>query len=92
MPTYRVTIFGKDYDAMADIVRRHGIFVFRQTVGALEGVQGYMVDAMANADQIASLEASGYRVERHEDLEEVGKARQSEVGRGDRYSPNKPLG
>jgi hypothetical protein len=32
MPRYRVTIFGRDYDAMADLVRKHKVDVLQQTV------------------------------------------------------------
>jgi hypothetical protein len=38
-----------------------------------------------DSHQIQTLEARGYRVEVHEDIDEIGKARQAEVGKGDRY-------
>ena len=94
MPRYRVTIFGRDYDAMADLVRKHKVDVLRHTVRQLdEG--GYSVDALVDDTQIRSLEtraveteageAREYTIERHEDVDEAGKARQEEVGKGDDY-------
>ena len=91
MPRYRVTIFGRDYDAMADLVRKHKVDVLRHTVRQLdEG--GYSVDAIVDDAQIRSLqtravetEAGEYTIERHEDVDEAGKARQEEVGKGDDY-------
>ena len=35
-------------------------------------------------------EQAGYHVERHEDVDETGKERQKEVGRGDRYKQPNP--
>ena len=93
MPRYRVTIFGRDYDAMADLVRKHKIDVLQQTVRELDG--GYSVDAIVDEVQMRALETravetealetSGYTIERHEDVSEAGKARQEEVSEGDDY-------
>ena len=94
MPRYRVTIFGRDYDAMADLVRKHKIDVLQQTVRQLdEG--GYSVDAIVDEVQMRALETraveaearqtSGYTIERHEDVNEAGKARQEEISKGDDY-------
>lgn len=83
---YRVTIFGKDYDAMANLVRVHHIDVFRHTVQRLHKEGGYRVDAFLDEEQIRALEVKGYRIERREDLERVAKLRMAEVGRGNRYT------
>jgi hypothetical protein len=94
MPRYRVTIFGGDYDAMADLVRKHQVDVLQQTVRHLdEG--GYSVDAIVDDVQMRALESrsvetegletTGYTIERHEDVDEAGKARQEEVSKGDDY-------
>jgi hypothetical protein len=94
MPRYRVTIFGRDYDAMADLVRKHKVDVLQQTVRRLdEG--GYSVDAIVDDVQMRALETrsvetegletTGYTIERHEDVNEAGKARQEEVSKGDNY-------
>ena len=89
MPRYRVTIFGRDYDAMADLVREHKVDVLRQTVRELEG-GGYSVDAIVQDAQIDTLERGEYTIQRHEDVDEVGKARQEEIGRGDDYEQPEP--
>jgi hypothetical protein len=94
MPRYHVTIFGRDYDAMADLVRKHKVDVLQQTVRRLdEG--GYSVDAIVDDAQMRALETrsvetegletTGYTIERHEDVNEAGKARQEEVSKGDDY-------
>lgn len=41
--------------------------------------------AFAAAGQIADLESAGYRVEVGENLSELGRLRQAEVGQGDRF-------
>jgi hypothetical protein len=79
---------------MADLVRKHKIGVLPHTVRQLEE-GGYSVDAVVDDAQLRSLEtravepdapeASEYTIERHEDVDEAGKARQEEVGRGDDY-------
>jgi hypothetical protein len=94
VPRYRVTISGRDYDAMADLVRKHKIGVLPHTVRQLEE-GGYSVDAVVDDAQMRFLEtravepdapeASEYTIERHEDVDEAGKARQEEVGREDNY-------
>jgi hypothetical protein len=84
MPEYRVTIYGKDDEAMLDLVRRHEVFVFHHTMQHLAD-GGYGVDATLDADQIARLEVTGYRIERHEDVAEEGMQRQAEVAQSDIY-------
>jgi hypothetical protein len=89
MPRYRVTIFGRDYVAMADLVREYKVDVLRQTVRELdEG--GYSVDAIVDDTKIRTLETREYAVERHEDVDEVGRARQEEVSRGNDYEQPTP--
>jgi hypothetical protein len=84
MPRYRVTIQGRDYTAMADLVRQHRIDVARHTVQELPS-GGYSVQAHVDKDQIPILEAAGYAVTRHENTEKAGKRRQAEIGSGNRY-------
>ena len=77
MPRYHVKITGRDYDAMADLVRKYKISVARHTVEKLP--KGYRIDAHANGTQLSALEAAGYGIERYEDADKEGKARQKEV-------------
>src|SRR4051812_955249 len=77
MPRYRVTIAGKTYDAMADLVRRHRLNIAGHT-GKKAG-RRYVVDAFADSEQIETLKAAGYRVDVHEDVQEAGTRRQAEV-------------
>jgi hypothetical protein len=83
MPRYRITISGQTQEAMADLVRRHKIRVSDHGVRRQAG--GYVVHAIADDEQIRFLEANGYYVVRHEDVDEEGQKRQSEVSRENRY-------
>jgi|307.fasta_scaffold128369_2 hypothetical protein len=84
MPRYRISIKSHDREAMLDLVRVHKISVYDH--GSRQSPSGeYSVDAAADAAQIRKLRAAGYLVDRHEDIDKVGRARQREVGKGDRY-------
>lgn len=83
-PRYRITITSTDRDAMLDLVRTHHIEVFDHGIRYVASV-GYSVDAAADSSEIATLRAAGYALRKHEDLGRRGKARQKEVGKGDRY-------
>jgi len=85
MPRYRVTISGQGYEPMADLVRVHQVNVLHQT-SRHRGQQRYTVDAIADDGAIQKLIQAGYAVERHEDVDEVGRQRQQEVGQGNRYA------
>ena len=78
MPRYRVTIAGKNYDAMADLVRKHRLNIAGHT-GKKAGRGRYVVDAFADSDQIERLRSEGYRVDVREDVQKAGKKRQAEV-------------
>lgn len=84
MPRYRITITSKDREAMLDLVRKHKIQVFDHGIKHTESA-GYSVSAVALPEDIQRLKDAGYRVEQHEDVDEQGKERQKEVGKGDRY-------
>jgi murein tripeptide amidase MpaA len=77
MPIYHAKITGRDYAAMADLVRKHKVLVARHTVEKVAG--GYRVDAHPNDEQIHALESAGYTVECLEDAEAAGKERQEEA-------------
>jgi hypothetical protein len=89
MPRYRITITSKDREAMLDLVRKHKVQVFDHGIRHTESA-GYSVDAIAEPADIQKLESLGYQVRRHEDVDKHGKARQQEVGRGDRYKQPSP--
>jgi murein tripeptide amidase MpaA len=78
MPRYRVTIAGKTYDAMADLIRKHKLNIAGHT-GKKAARGGYVVDAFADSDQIKLLRSEGYDVDVREDVREAGKQRQGEV-------------
>ena len=84
MTRYRITISGQSKESMADLVRKYKVQVFDHGTRYREGI-GYEVGAIAQPNEIQLLEAAGYHIERHEDVDEAGKERQKEVGRGNRY-------
>jgi hypothetical protein len=88
MPRFRITISGQTNQAMIDLVRTHNVSVLDHTVRR-EGA-GYAVDAVAEPPEIQSLEAAGYRVARHEDVDEGAKESLKQVGRGNRYKQTEP--
>ena len=84
MARYRITITGKDREAMLDLVRKHNLQVFDHG-NRYSDSEGYTVGALAEPADIQVLEKAGYEIERHEDVDKQGKERQQEVGKGDRY-------
>jgi len=76
---------------MADLVREHKIAVVQHTVRQLDKEGSYSVDAIVDDAQIADLEArEAYTIERHEDVDEVGRARLEEVGKEDDFEQARP--
>jgi hypothetical protein len=84
MPRYRIVITGKDREAMLDLVRKHKVQVLDHGSRYSEST-GYLVYAIALTEEIRTLKQFGYDIQQLEDVDETGKARQQEVGRGDRY-------
>ena len=85
MPRYRVTISSTDREAMLDLVRKYKVGVLDHRARPPAQPGAYSVDAILEPPSISTLLQAGYAVERHEDVDELGKARQREVGKGDRY-------
>jgi hypothetical protein len=69
---------------MADLVREHHLNVLHRTARQ-QGRQRYSVEAIVDDSLIPQLEKAGYKVERFEDVDELGRQRQQEIGQGDRY-------
>jgi hypothetical protein len=90
MPRYRITIRGPDKATMADLVRKHDIPVFDHGIRFAPDI-GYTVAAFAAPDEIRKLQQNGYVVLQHEDADELGKIRQRDVGRGNRYTSSAPI-
>jgi hypothetical protein len=85
MPRYRVTITNPSTEAMADLIRKYKLHVIDHSVRQDKDTAHHHVDAIVQPDEIQLLEDKGYHVERHEDVDEIGRARQMEVGKGNRY-------
>jgi len=77
MAQHYITITGRDYDAMADLVRKHKVGVIGHTAQKLAGTR-YSVRACATAAQIRALQKAGYKIKQHEELDKAGRQRQAE--------------
>jgi hypothetical protein len=84
MPRYRIVITSKDREAMLDLVRKHKVQVLDHASRHSDAT-GYVVHAIAQTAEIQELKKAGYAVRQLDDVDKTGKARQQEVGRGDRY-------
>src|SRR3954452_12153764 len=84
MPTFHITVRGADREAMADLVRVHGVRVLPQTLDE-EGPEP-RVDALADEPTIRRLADAGYRVEQHEDVNEAAREDLEQVGQGNRFA------
>jgi carboxypeptidase T len=81
---YHITVYGADRTAMADIVRLHGVRVYGQTLKV--EAAGLQVDGVGDDAAISRLTEAGYRVERHEDLDEAAQESLGDVGTGNRFA------
>jgi hypothetical protein len=84
VPTFHITVRGADRDAMADLVRVHGVRVLPQTLN--ESAAESRVDALADESTIQRLTDAGYRVQRHEDVDEAAREDLQQIGRGNRFA------
>src|SRR3954447_23715853 len=84
MPTFHITVRGADREAMADLVRTHRVRVLPQTLDE-EGPEP-RVDALADELTIRRLTDAGYRVERHEDVDQAAREDLQQVGQGNRFA------
>jgi hypothetical protein len=84
MPVFHITAHGAGREAMADLVRVHGVRVLPQTLH--EDGPAARVDALADEPTIERLNDAGYRVERHEDVDEAAREDLEQVGQGNRFA------
>ena len=84
MPRFHITVHGADREAMADLVRVHDVRVLPQTLD--EGGASPRVDALVDEPAIQRLTDAGYRVERHEDVDEAARDDLQQVGQGNRFA------
>jgi hypothetical protein len=82
---YHITVHGSGRGSLADLVRVHGIRVYPQTLHQQD--QDNRVDAVADEDTIGRLTGAGYRIDRHEDVDEDAKDSLRHVGLGNRFLP-----
>jgi hypothetical protein len=82
MPRYYTTISHASREAMLDLVRKYKIGILDHTQSS---AGGYRVDAVLEPADIQKLQQAGYQVQQGDDADEKGKARQKQVGQGDRY-------
>jgi hypothetical protein len=82
--TFHITVRGADREAMADLVRVDGVRVLPQTLE--ESGAESRVDALADESTIQRLTDAGYRVERHEDVDEAAREDLQQIGQGNRFA------
>lgn len=80
---FRITFDAASREALARIVREHPLELGPGIECRADG--SVAVVAFADERQIEALRASGLKVEVGENLSALGRARQIEVGRGDRF-------
>ena len=85
MTRYHVTISRHNRDMMLDLVRKHKINVFGNSVKKTTE-EGYDVDGFVEDQDINTLEKEGYKVRINHDIDEEGKKRQQEIGQQNRYA------
>jgi carboxypeptidase T len=78
MSQQRITVFGKDFNAMADLVRKYRISLASHDAKSVP-TGGYRVDVFADEGEIAKLAAAGYQVMRHGDTRQASHDRQAEL-------------
>ncbi|MGN6823030.1 MAG: M14 family zinc carboxypeptidase, partial [Candidatus Nitrosocosmicus sp.] len=88
MTRYHVTISGHNRDMMLDLVRKHKINIFGNSVKKTteEEGEGYDVDGFVEDHDIKRLENEGYKVNINHNIDEEGKKRQQEIGQQNRYA------
>lgn len=69
---------------MADLVRKYKIQVLDHGI-RYNKETGFTVDAIIQPNEIQLLREAGYNIHRHENVDKVGKLRQKEIGKGNRY-------
>ena len=85
MAKYHVTVHGADRAAMADLVRVHGVRVYPQTLNVQD--DDSRVDAVADEATIERLTDAGYRVDRHEDVDEDAQGQPATCRHGQPVRP-----
>ncbi|MGN6708878.1 MAG: M14 family metallopeptidase [Candidatus Nitrosocosmicus sp.] len=88
MTRYHVTISGHIHDMMLDLVQKHKINIFGNSVkkATEEEGEGYDVDGFVEDHDIKRLENEGYKVNINHNIDEEGKKRQQEIGQQNRYA------
>jgi hypothetical protein len=74
---------------MADLVRKYNIHILNHGISYSKET-GYSIEAIAVSEDIRKLAENDYQIQILEDMDELGKARQKEVGKGNRYTQQEP--
>ncbi len=74
---------------MADLIRKYKIHILNHGISYSEEA-GYTIEAITVPEDIRKLAENDYQIQILEDMNELGKARQREVGKGNRYTQQEP--
>jgi hypothetical protein len=93
---FRVSLRAPDRAALATVVRELGLDVDHQHPNEERSARDVGITAFLTQRQIDELKARGWELRVEENLSEIGRERQKEVGKGDRFEggrvPPKGLG
>jgi hypothetical protein len=86
---FRVTLHAPDRDALAKVVRELGLDIDHQHPGEERDVKEVQITAFLTQQQIDELTRRQWTLHVEENLSEVGRQRQQEVAKGDRFEGGK---
>jgi len=86
---FRVMLQAPDRASLAKVVRELGLDIDHQHPDEERGGKEVRIAAFLTQHQIDELNARGWRLRVEENLSEVGRERQKEVGKGDRFEGGK---
>jgi hypothetical protein len=82
---FRVTLHAPDRAALARAVRELGLDIDHQHPADERGAKRVEIDGFLTQHQIDLLKGRGWELRVGENLSAIGRERQKEVGRGDRF-------
>jgi hypothetical protein len=84
---YRVVLYAPNRESLAQLLRERILDV--GPLHARPDAREIEVHLFCNQEQIAQLRTDGWKLEVHENLSEIGRTRQQEVGKAERFEGGK---
>jgi hypothetical protein len=86
---FRVTLHAPDRDALATVVHELGLDIDHQHPSEVPDAKGIQITAFLTEQQIDELKRRLWTLHVEENLSQIGRERQKEVGKGDRFAGGK---